>query len=70
MQDIWITRIEWEEFLPEELAKEIQRMHGFLNLKNLSRFLEVYTKEKVIKSVFHSFVDASQKAMCIYEIRI
>ena len=62
MQDIWITGIEWDEFLPDQLAREIGTWFSELKeLQNVKISRGLHQREKVVKSVLHTFGDASQK---------
>ena len=62
MQDIWITGIEWDEFLPDQPAREIGAWFSELKeLHNDKISRGLHQREKVVKSVLHTFGDASQK---------
>ena len=51
MQDIWITGIEWDEFLPDQLAREIGAWFSELKeLQNVKISRGLHQREKVVKS--------------------
>jgi len=63
MQEIWFTGIDWNELLPEDIAKryylwlsELEELHGIKVPRCLQK------RRNSVKNVLHTFVDASQHA--------
>ncbi|XP_053406667.1 uncharacterized protein LOC123558187 [Mercenaria mercenaria] len=60
MQDIWVTGVDWDDELPEELSEEIKKW--FSELEQLNELQVPRCLDIRIDSTLHTFVDASTKA--------
>ena len=63
MQDVWLTGLDWDEALPEELSKRIE--HWFEELRRVGEVRVprcLSPSDDVVNSTLHFFCDASENA--------
>ncbi|XP_053398139.1 uncharacterized protein LOC128556613 [Mercenaria mercenaria] len=60
MQDIWVTGVDWDDELREELSEEIKKW--FSELEQLNKLQVPRCLDIKLDSTLHTFVDASTKA--------
>ena len=63
MQDVWLTGLDWDQTLPEELSKRIERWFEELNRVNQVRVPRCLSPNPdVVNTTLHLFCDASENA--------
>jgi len=63
MQEIWFTGIDWDELLPEDIAKRFNVQFSELEeLQSIKVPRCFQQRRNSVKNVLHTFVDASQHA--------